>query len=225
MKLSIVVPAHNEEENIGSFLSGLSKRFDKAEIIVVCNGCTDHTPDIVKNVKRRNMELLIFPDKIGKGAAVIEGFKHSTGDYIGFVDADGAFDYDDITKIINGLKNSDCVIASKWKGQSFSSVKQPITRRIAGRIWNFFVRTMLDLDIHDTQAGLKFLRREVFESMGKNFVCKGFEFDVELLFKIKEKGFKIKEMYTPIKNVKKTTFKPVHIPKMFLGLIRLRLKI
>ncbi len=225
MKLSIVVPAHNEEENIGRFLSDLSKEFNKAEIIVVCNGCTDKTPEIVRNMKKQNVKLLVFNEKIGKGAAVIEGFKHSTGGYIGFVDADGAFDYDDIAKIIDGLKSSDCVIASKWKGQRFSSVQQSITRRISGRVWNFFVRKLLGLNVDDTQAGLKFLRRDVFESIDKKFACKGFEFDVELLFKIKEKGFKIKEMYTPIKNVKKTTFKPIHIPKMLLGLIRLRLKI
>jgi glycosyltransferase involved in cell wall biosynthesis len=225
MKLSIVVPAHNEEAVIETFLLGLSKEFPKAEIIVVCNDCTDRTSEIVNRIKNPKLKRLIIPEKIGKGAAIIRGFKKSTSDYIGFVDADGAFSYEDMKKIIKNLKNYDCVIASKWKDHDFSSVSYPFTRKIAGRIWNFLVKNLLNLDIEDTQAGLKFLKKSVFNSIDKNFICNGFDFDIELLYKINKKGFKIKEIYAPVKSTNRSSFKIIYSFKMLMNLLRLRLKI
>jgi len=225
MKVSIVVPAHNEEDNIENFLLGLSKNFPESEIIVVCNGCTDKTPKIVKNIKLPKLRLLVFPERIGKGAAILEGFKVSKNDYIGFADADGAFGHEDMKKIIKSLRKYDCVIASKWKGQKFSSVSYPFKRKVMGRIWNFLVKSLLGLDIEDTQAGLKFLKKSVFDSIDKKFICKGFDFDIELLYKIKNNGFKIKEIYTPVKNTKKTSFKRINSFRMFFNLLRLSLKI
>lgn len=223
MKTSIVIPAHNEEKNIENFLLEVSKKFKDSEIIVVCNGCTDRTPEIVKGIKKSNINYIVLPES-GKGAAILKGFDHAKSKYIGFVDADGAFKFDDIKKIMSELKNYDCVIASKWKGQKFSSVKWPVTRKVFSRFWNFFVRHFLKLNFEDTQAGVKFLRKSVYDSIDHNFICKGFEFDIELLSKISKKGFMIKEIYTPVKNSKKSTFSLFNTPRMFLNLLKLWLE-
>jgi len=222
MKTSIIIPAHNEEKNIGDFLQDLSKKKLGDEIIVVCNGCTDRTPEVVKNIRNPRIRVVILPEA-GKGAAIIKGFGQAKYDYMGFVDADGAFRLEDIKNIIDSLKDYDCAIASKWKGQKFSSVHWPPTRKAFSRVWNFFVNILLKLGLEDTQAGVKFLRRSVYYTIDHNFICKGFEFDVELLLKIKRKGFRIKEIYTPVKNSKKSTFSLLNTPKMFINLLRLRL--
>ena len=224
MKTSIIVPAHNEEKNIKKFLLELSDNFKNSEIIVVCNGCTDRTPEIVKSIKRKNIKSVILPEK-GKGRAILAGLSLAKGDYLGFVDADGSFSPEDIKKILNELKNSKCVIASKWKGKKFSEVDWPLGRKLAGRIWNFLANFLLSLNVKDTQAGLKFFTREVWEKLDKEFICKGFEFDVELLKKIKDKGFEIKEVYVPVKKTDKTTFSFRSTPKMFFNLIRIWLGI
>ena len=220
MKTSIIVPAHNEEKSIKKFLLKLSDNFKNSEIIVVCNGCTDRTPEIVKSIKRKNIKSVILPEK-GKGRAILAGLSLAKGDYLGFVDADGSFSPEDIKKILNELKNSKCVIASKWKGKKFSEVDWPLGRKLAGRIWNFLANFLLSLNVKDTQAGLKFFTREVWEKLDKDFICKGFEFDVELLKKIKDKGFEIKEVYVPVKKTNKTTFSFRSTPKMFFNLIRI----
>jgi len=223
MKASIIVPAHNEEKNIENTLTDLSNRFKNSEIIVVCNGCTDKTPYIVRNIKRPNIKQFNL-SKTDKGAALIKGFKVAKGDYVGFVDADGAFSVDDIAKVINELDDSDCVIASKWKGRNFSSIKESVGRKVSSRVWNFLVKNLLRLNFSDTQAGLKFFRKNVIDSVGYDFACKGFEFDVELLYKIKNSGFKIKELYVPVKNTNKGTFSVLHTPRMLINLIKFWIK-
>jgi glycosyltransferase involved in cell wall biosynthesis len=222
-RLSIVIPAYNEEKHIGNFLTDLCKCFPSEEIIVVCNGCTDKTPEIVKRFEGKNVKCLVFKKRIGKGAAIIEGFKVSKGSYIGFVDADGSFGCEEIKKVVKALKDADCVIGSKWKGKSFSSLDWPFFRKVGSRVWNILVRFFLHLNLEDTQAGLKFVKRYVLESIGTNFMCKEFEFDVEFLSKIRRKGFEIKELYVPVKRLEKTSFRPPQILKMVFSLIRLSL--
>src|SRR3989344_5442103 len=96
VKLSIVIPAYNEEKRIGrtldNYLNFFSKKIRNFEIIVVLNGCKDNTFDIVKRfIKKSNkIRYLIFKENIGKGGAIVEGFKTARGDLIGFVDADMA---------------------------------------------------------------------------------------------------------------------------------------
>jgi glycosyltransferase involved in cell wall biosynthesis len=224
-KISIIIPAYNEEKYIGNFLNQLCKCFPSEEIIVVCNGCTDRTPEIVKGFRKKNVKSLVFKEKIGKGAAIVEGFKVAKGSYIGFVDADGSFGCKQIKNVIKVLENTDCAIASKWKGQRFSSVHWPFLRKFAGRFWNILVRFFLHLQLEDTQAGLKFVKKYVLDSIDMNFTCKGFEFDIEFLSKIRRKGFEIKEVYTPVKKRETTSFSFSHIPQMFLNLLRLSLRI
>lgn len=225
MRISIILPAHNEEENIGIILKDLLSKFPYSEIIVVCNACTDATPRIVENISKVNENVkCVNLNELGKGIALIEGFKRASSECIGYIDADGAFDSNDIIKIIKELKNSDCVIASKWKGQRFSSVYGSFSRKIASRAWNFLVRIFLGLNFQDTQAGLKFFKKEVFDSIDQDFVCKGFAFDAELLYKIKNKGFRIKEVFVQAKPTKKSTFSLKYAPEMFFGILKLWLK-
>lgn len=223
MKISIIVPAHNEERNIKNMIFSLTKKFRDAEIIVVCNGCTDRTPEIVKKIKLKHMRQINL-SKADKGAAIIRGFKVAKGEYIGFVDADGAFAANDIANVLKELERNDCVIASKWKGKKFNSVNGSFIRKIGSRIWNFLVRNLIDLDISDTQAGLKFFKKAVIDSIGYDFVCEGFEFDVELLYKVKNSGFKIKELYIPVKKSGKSSFTLFDTPKMLLNLVKFWLK-
>ncbi len=220
-KISIVIPAHNEEKNIERSVTEIADSFRNAQIIVVCNGCTDRTYEIARGIKRPNVEVINFHEHIGKGGAILEGFKRADGNIVGFVDADGSFGIDEIKKIIENLKKYDAVIASKWKDKNFFEVQSSFTRKIGSRFWNFFVRLLVGIDFKDTQAGLKFFKREVIDSILKeDFICCGFDFDVELLYKIKKMGFKIKEVYTPIKDSGKSTFNMRYSTKMFSKLLK-----
>jgi glycosyltransferase involved in cell wall biosynthesis len=220
MKASIVIPAHNEESTIKNTLEDL-KNIGETEIIVVCNGCTDGTLEEAKKVNLPNIKCLNIAEP-NKGTAIIEGLKYANSSVIGFVDADGSFESKHVERLINEVNGSDCVIASKWKDKPFSSVNWPLKRKISGRIWNFFVNLLLDLGISDTQAGAKFMKKSAFNSIDKEFISGGWEMDVELLYKIKKKGYKIKEIYTPIKPIKRiSTFNMIKAPGMFINLLKI----
>ena len=97
MKLSIVVPAYNEEARIGRMLDAYLPFFTRRypgdiEFIVSINGSNDSTEAIVRSYQPRHPELRVTvdPNPIGKGGAIIAGGKLATGQWIGFVDADGA---------------------------------------------------------------------------------------------------------------------------------------
>lgn len=220
MKVSIILPTHNEEDAIGGFLKDLSRNFPSSEIIVVCNACTDKTTEIVREIERKNIKLMVIPQP-GKGNAILRGFEKATGDCLGFIDSDGAFKISDIKKVISEMKHSDCVIASKWKGKGFISFQYPMRRKVFGRIWNLLVAIFLGLRLEDTQTGMKFMKKTVYNSIDKRFISSGFEFDVELLKKVKDCGFSIKEVQVSVKESEKSSFSLKYTPKMFYNLLKI----
>ncbi len=226
--LSLIIPAYNEESRIGGTLINYDKKikekFKNYEIIVVLNGCKDNTLKVVKELQNNmpKLKFINYEQPIGKGGAIIEGMKYSEGEIIGFVDADDAFNIDGVLGLIEDVEGgADCVIASKWKNQTFRDVTEPTLRKILSRGWNLLVRTMLGLNYYDTQAGAKFCNRKVVEKIGFDFIGRDFTFDAELLYYIKNKKFRIKEVYVPSKHIKGSTFKLRNSIPMFINLVKI----
>lgn len=230
MYLSLIIPAYNEEKRILKTLSEIGSSFKNKsfEIIVVCNGCTDNTCALVKKNYKKNTHIRVYSiRKAAKGSAILFGFKKARGKIIGFIDADNPFGINGIKKVLSAVETGkvDCAIASKWpSGKRFSNTPESFRRKIGSLGWNLLIKNLLGLKIKDTQAGTKFLTKKALAAIDKNFICNGFEFDIELLFKLKKKGFRIKEICLPLKESEYTTFKIQKIPRMFLNLIKLWLK-
>ena len=222
-KISIIIPAYNEEKRIENTLNNLLQVFEDAEILVVSNGSKDKTVEILEEWKNKNpnLDYLAFSEKLGKGGAIAEGLKKVSGDWIGFIDADDAFDLNEIKKNLVNNRGFDCIISSKWKGKNIFQVNEPFLRKIMSRGWNVLVRFFLGLHYKDTQAGAKFFKKKVKEEMGLDFISKGFAFDVELLSKIKRKKFSISEVYILSKFVEGSTFSLKYCGDMFKDLIKI----
>ncbi|MFH1249391.1 MAG: glycosyltransferase [archaeon] len=232
LKVSLIVPAHNAEKAIFNSLTEYSKFLSSFcrdyEIIVVCNACTDDTSDIVKNFTKKNKKIkCITTLKSGKGLAVITGMKKASYSIMGFMDADNAFDLPSVKKMIQSLqdnKGEDCIIASKWLGRNIFQINEPLTRKILAIGWKALTILLFQMRFHDTQAGCKFLKKSAFDKIDKNFICEGFDFDVELLYKLKKKGFSIKEVNIPVsKAFGFSTFRLKYVPYMFFRLLKLRI--
>ena len=196
--LSIVIPAYNEEKRINNILNEYVKYFDnhslKYEIIVVCDG-TDRTHEIAKEFGAITIR---YPHRLGKGKAVRYGLMMCSGDILGFVDADNSITPEDAHKIIKGLKEADCSIASRKMHDSIVVVNERgfiynLFMCLLSWVMNFMVNRMFMLNIKDTQCGAKFFKRKVYESIRNELELNGWAFDVELLLKIKQHGYKIKE--------------------------------
>jgi len=217
MSLSVIIPAYNAASTIKSRIETVRHALPEAEIIVVCNGCTDGTEAAAPT----GVKILSFPEKLGKGGAIAEGIKNAPSDIVAFVDADMSFSARDLKKMTAMLDDYDCVIASKWKGKHFSEVKESFARKLYGRAWNFLVNALFALELEDTQAGMKVFRRSFIPA---SFTSRGFEFDVELLHAMKKKGARIFEYPVKINETRETTMKAYDVLKMMVGLLRIKLR-
>ena len=234
MKLSIIVPAYNEEKRIANTLEKYFDFFSKKygngfEVLVMMDGCTDKTPQIVKEFSKRHRQVKYenHLGKLGKGIAIVNGFKKAKGDIVSFIDADGSTEPPDMYRIINELENShyDGAIASRYVETSSVTVKQKIMRRIVSRGFNIMVRLLFGLPYRDTQCWAKAYRKYVVKNIINDIGITEWVFDVNILYAIHKKGYVIKEVPITWKNQEGSKFKMrMTVPMMFLALIRFRLK-
>jgi glycosyltransferase involved in cell wall biosynthesis len=222
--VSLVIPAHNEENRIGQVLERYGGR--GYEIIVVSNGSTDRTPEIVEGFAEKdgNIMLLEYQERLGKGGAIIEGFTKAKGDLVGFVDADESTKPEEFQSLVKKViqRRIDGAIASRWVEGSKILKKQPLKRRVASRTFNLIVRLLFGLPYKDTQCGAKVFRGSALRQVIPELRLKGFEFDVELLWRLKEEGFSIEEIPIIWEHDKGSTFNLLNAPSMLLNLLRVR---
>ena len=139
------------------------------------------------------VKVIDIPEPVGKGAAVLEGFRQANGKYIAFTDADGATRPESLMRLIEQLKDVDIVIGSRWLPASQVIKKQPFVRRIFSRLFNLSVRTLFQLPYRDTQCGAKAFLAAPAKVLSKVVKESNWTFDVDLLLWAKYYQFKIKE--------------------------------
>lgn len=226
MKVSLIIPAYNEEKRIGNvigqYLKYYTKKYGKEfELFVMIDG-TDGTLNICKQFSKKfpNLKLDHSKKRRGKGAAIVAGFKLATGDFIGFTDADDSILPFEFDKLIDS--NSDCSIASRKIRGSKILKNQPAIRRFASKGFNVLVNTMFGLNLKDTQCGAKVFKYETIKTILPELKSNGFEFDVELLWRVKKNGFEIKEVPIIWAHQQHSSFSLNEAPKMFVGLLKMR---
>jgi glycosyltransferase involved in cell wall biosynthesis len=202
--LFILIPAYNEERRIEPVLREYAEFFmknyhGKFEIVVVLNGCTDDTFGVVQKVASEypTVRVLLFPDPIGKGGALIEGLKlSSNADLIGYVDADGATPPRAFLDLVKKIGNADCVIGSRWLPGAIIHQSQQSHRRFASRVFHFIVQIFFWMNIRDTQCGAKVMKAAAVEKIHDNLTIADMAFDINLLYALKHARFKILEVPT-----------------------------
>lgn len=224
--ISIIIPAYNEEKRIAKTLDGLQDFFKKknCEIIVSANGCKDRTANIVKKYSAKNKNIkLVYSSTAGKGLALQRGFKHCKGDIVCFADADNSSKPKDIWRLVEKLQDYDVVIGSRAV-KELIEIRQPLKRELFGKLMSLIVRVLFWLPIKDTQCGYKAFKRTVLDAVFNSVKSKGFEFDVELLVRIRRAGFSIKELPVRWDDDKRSTLKlfPDSV-KMFYNILKLRI--
>jgi glycosyltransferase involved in cell wall biosynthesis len=202
--LLLLIPAYNEECRIEPVLRDYARYFKehhrgKFQLVVVLNGCTDNTLDVVRRVGAdyRAVTALEFPDAIGKGGALIEGLKLAPlADLIGYVDADGATPPRAFHDLVRHIEEADCVIGSRWLPGAVLHVEQSGQRRFASRAFHLIVQCLFWMNIRDTQCGAKVMRREAVEKVHSSLRIADMAFDINLLYSLKRAGYRILEVPT-----------------------------
>jgi glycosyltransferase involved in cell wall biosynthesis len=202
IKLSIIVPAYNEEQRLRPALEEYLRFFlprygDAVEILVVVNGSTDRTEQVAHETAAGDprVRVIVEPARVGKGGAVQLGFAAARGELVGFVDADGSTPPAAFQDLVDKIGDAGAIIASRWHRDSVIT-PQPLSRRIASRLFNGLVRLLFRLPITDTQCGAKvFTASAIHEVLPKLGVTQ-WAFDVDLLFHLQQAGYRIKEIAT-----------------------------
>ncbi len=222
--ISIIIPAYNEEDRIEKTLVEYTRGLATAgdyEIIVVCDGCKDRTAEIAAKYAK----VLTFPQRLGKGGGVMEGFKVARGDIVGYTDADNSLKVDQFLKLVEEMEKTGagCVIADRKSKEAIIVESQFLIRRVASDSFNLlFPRLLFGLKLKDTQCGGKIFKKQYVETVAPLMACMGFEFDVELLWRMKKAGCTIREVPVVWKDDKGSKFSFKYIPAMGVSLMKVR---
>jgi glycosyltransferase involved in cell wall biosynthesis len=222
-ELSVVLPCLNEEESIGICIEKIKTVFEKnninGEIVVVDNGSTDGSVDIVR--KKYPFVKLVFEQERGYGAALRKGIEESSGKYIIMGDADDTYDFFEIPNFVKYLREGyDLVIGSRFKGKILKGAMSWSHKYIGNPILSGMLKLFFGGNVSDAHCGLRGFSRESYFKMGLHTV--GMEFASEMVIHSLKKKMKIIEIpitYYPRKGKSKlSSFKDAwrHIRFMLL---------
>ncbi|MDR3551294.1 MAG: glycosyltransferase [Candidatus Babeliales bacterium] len=208
-KISIIIPAYNEEKRIERTLHAYIQFFDGLkqqnlldyEIVVALNGCKDNTIGVVQEVQKISPQCHYIDLKAaGKGLAIKAGFLDAlerSNDLIGFVDADMATSPQAYYDLIAHLDSADGIIASRYMEGSKIYPPRPWIKRWGSKlIYEPLVRLLLGLRYKDLQCGAKIFKREVIEVIAPLMTMTKWAIDAEILYLCKKSGFVIREYPT-----------------------------
>jgi len=231
MRLSVIIPAYNEENRIGNslkvILEYLSKQNYNFEIIVVDDGSSDKTIEKVKEIDSSD-KIKILKNEInkGKGYSIRKGMLEAIGECQLFSDADLSTPIGELDKFWKYLNEDyDIVIGSRALKDSVLEVRQPFYREFMGRAFNFIVRFILGFKIKDTQCGFKIFKKDVAKHIFSIQKIEGWSFDVEILYIASKLDYKIKEVPVRWINSPSSKVNPLKDAlKMFIDVSRLKRK-
>lgn len=225
--VSFVIPVYNEAGRIGTTLDAVLNYFSNTdysvEVIVVDDGSTDKTADVVRGFGEQ-VKLFSYGKNRGKGAAVRYGMLASTGDYRVFSDADLSTPIYEIEKILYRLKGgADICIGSRAIDPSLIKKHQPFYREFMGKTFNKFVQMLVMKGIEDTQCGFKGFTAESAKYLFSLSKIDGFSFDVEILYLAQKAKMRIEQVPVEWYNDQRTKVHPIRDSfNMFVELLKIK---
>lgn len=231
MRLSVIIPAYNEEKRLPRTLEEIDRYLSKQnfdyEILVVNDGSKDKTAEIVQSLTSVIKNLKLIDNKInqGKGAVVRQGMLQAKGDFRLFTDADNSTSIDQIEKMWPEFdRGFDIVIGSRDIKGAILDPPQPFLRNvILGEGFKLYRKITIGLwSIQDTQCGFKCFKKEAAEKIFPKCKIDRFAFDPEILVVAKKLGFKIKEIPVYWKNDPDSRVKLNSIFNIAIDLLKVR---
>lgn len=235
-----MIPAYNERNRLPATLDAIfawlnstaaapaetPAGIDAAEVLIVDDGSTDNTPDLVREraLREPRLRLLLNPGNRGKGYAVRHGMLEATGDWVLISDADQATPIEELGKLLARARESNSAIAigSRALNRALIGVHQARWREASGIVFNRVMRLITGLPYVDTQCGFKLYRRDAAQIIFALQKIDGFGFDVEDLFIARLHGFAAVEVPVRWNHVEETKVSTLAGIKSFLDLLVIR---
>jgi len=200
---SFILPAYNESERLTTSLPKVLEyvraRGLQAEIIVVNDGSTDTTAEVVRHFAATDSVIVLLenPGNRGKGFSVRNGMLHAKGAVALFTDADLSSPITEADKLFAALADgADVAIGSRWLQRELQTERQPFHRQLYGRLFNLGLSIVLRLDYRDTQCGFKAFTRHAIQVVFTRQRVERWGFDPELLYLARK--FKLKTVEVPV---------------------------
>ena len=193
LELSVVLPCHNSASALMEVIDGLHESLADVgdyEIIVVSDGSTDDTVSVARGCVDPRVRVVEYRDRVGKGHALRVGLSQARGRYVAFMDSDGDIAPSSLRPFVELMRLYDPDIVLASKRHPLSDVVYPTTRRIMSWGYHRLTRLLFRVDVRDTQAGLKLVRRDVLAAVLPRMVEKRYAFDLELLVVARALGFR-----------------------------------
>ncbi|HBQ51249.1 TPA: hypothetical protein DD690_04700 [Candidatus Daviesbacteria bacterium] len=222
--LSVFFPLFNEEGNVEMLVKKAIDVLEKLkleyEIILVNDGSTDGTKEKTEKLAKENprIKAINHPKNLGYGEALKSGFYNAKYDTIVYTDGDGQFDFSEVTKFLEKIKDYDLVIGYRIKRQD------PFFRILFNKGWKLSLLAFFGLTLKDVDCGFKMIRKSVLEKIPHLESSRGAMINAELAIKAKKYGFKVTQ--TGVNHYPRLSGKPTGagikvIVKSFLDLLRL----
>jgi len=191
--LSVVLPAYNEEQNIKetvlSCIKYLSKNFNEFEILVVNDGSSDKTKDIVTELSNKFREVMLINhnNNQGYGSALNSGFESAVKDYIFLMDSDGQFDIKDLDKMIPNVTGENVILGYR------KARADNIVRSLNANLYNLYIKLIFGLKVKDIDCAFKLFPKTAYDKI-KPVKSRGALYSAELLIKLVRNGYKFNEI-------------------------------
>jgi glycosyltransferase involved in cell wall biosynthesis len=195
-EVTLVIPAFNEAPTIATVLARVVALGLDAEIIVVDDGSTDGTPEIVEEHGRviSGLRLIRLPANRGKGAAVRAGIAASQGELLVIQDADLEYDPQDIPRLLEPLRAgvADAVYGTRLRGGSEPQRVHMFWHYLGNRVLSLLTNVLFNTTLSDMEVGYKAFRGDLIRSI--DLVSDDFAFEPEVTAKILRRGVRLYEV-------------------------------
>lgn len=230
LRLTVILPAFNEENRIGSTLKDAVTEFRQKygadwELIIVDDGSSDQTTTVIREFAAGCPELILIshPQNLGKGAAVRSGVLASRGEFVLYGDADNATPFSQYHSLRTALeRGAEVACGSRFENQP-GQVRRTLSRHMIAALFATLARLLINPGISDTQCGFKLFRRNAALSLFQQSSENGYLFDLEILGLASMQGIPVAEVPVAWREIPGSRVRLVRDSwKMFVGLFRLR---
>ncbi len=210
VEVSVVFPAYNEVDYLDSAVEKTTQTLreftSSFELIIAEDGSTDGTAERSEELAQKYpfVKHIHGEQRLGRGTALNNAFRQSSGEVLVYMDLDIATDLKHLKPLVEAITLEGCDFATGSRLLPESKVERTLRRSISSKTYNFLVRAMLGSKLRDHQCGFKAFKREPTLKLLDEVGARHWFWDTEIFVRAARKGYKIKEIPVEWKSGRKT---------------------